>query len=397
MRISKSGIESIINRLYTMEQNGEKVIRPDRLDELTGIISGRYDNSGCTIEKIVGGEKLVVFSVSKNGIKKIFERKIGVDENSNFSGKIKGVPYVDIEWYTKDIIKQLNSIRNEFGAEIFQDRKRIVAVVSDTLCKYPEESKIIRMVFNEGVYSVFENMQKETEEKFVKVRLQKFLDNLGLETGVKNKIADILIPVFVSRKQVVAEKYDVSRERKIGLVHFIAVENSVKKEQGLFRITSVIKNGEGLFDKKGIEGYINALNETSDAYRYLVDTLEITNLKTELRKKNFCLTYANCRNDNQTANVCLATLIALCSGALDKPLLEGVILLGNMNTAGEILSDVDIVEALKICDECKGSKILLPINMALELSKVPAELLGKFSLYFYNTPEDAVIKALNIV
>lgn len=78
MRISKKGIEDIINRLYTVEQDGEKVIRRDRLDELFTIVTRKYDNAGCSVEKVLGGENLVITSVNKNGVKKIFERKIEI-------------------------------------------------------------------------------------------------------------------------------------------------------------------------------------------------------------------------------------------------------------------------------------------------------------------------------
>lgn len=44
-----------------------------------------------------------------------------------------------------------------------------------------------------------------------------------------------------------------------------------------------------------------------------------------------------------------------------------------------------------------GSRfLLLPITLAGELPKVPADLLGKVSMVFYSSLDDMLIKALNI-
>ena len=51
------------------------MIRRDRLDELFAIVTGRYDNVGCSVDKILGDEKLVITFVNKNGIKKYLTEK----------------------------------------------------------------------------------------------------------------------------------------------------------------------------------------------------------------------------------------------------------------------------------------------------------------------------------
>jgi len=38
----------------------------------------------------------------------------------------------------------------------------------------------------------------------------------------------------------------------------------------------------------------------------------------------------------------------------------------------------------------------VPITSAADLGTVPAELMGAFSIIFYNTPQEAVFKALGV-
>lgn len=111
MRISKKGIEEIIDRLYTTEQNGEKVIRRDRLDELFGIVTRRYNNAGCCVENVSDGEILVISSVSKSGIRKIFERKIEATEDRQEN--CSSVCDIDESWHKEELICLLKkSLRN---------------------------------------------------------------------------------------------------------------------------------------------------------------------------------------------------------------------------------------------------------------------------------------------
>ena len=60
------------------------------------------------------------------------------------------IGYVDESWHKKDLISLLNSIIEEFGMELFKNKKRSVGVISDKLYEFPEECKILCMLFNEG-------------------------------------------------------------------------------------------------------------------------------------------------------------------------------------------------------------------------------------------------------
>lgn len=391
MRISKKGIEDIINRLYTVEQDGEKVIRRDRLEELFTIVTKRYDNAGCFVEKILGGEKLVITSVNKNGIKKIFERKIEMVLDVSYVHASSG--YAGMNWHKKELISLLNGIIDEYGKELFKDKKRSVGVVSDKLYEYPEECKILRMLFNEGIHSIFDSDNADNE--FLKVRLVKFMDRLGMEADVKINIAEILLEVFATPKKM--EKVSViMNECEVGKIYFIAEENSTEKELRLYQIESDIKEGTGLFHKQGITTYIEAMNATTDAYRYICDECSIQGMKESLGTKDFKLSYCGVDGGQLTSQVMIGTLLALCSGAIGKAPLSGLIVLGKTNSNENQITAEELIKCFEICEKHKARFLLLPITLTLELPKVPADLLGKVSMVFYTSLDDMIIKALNI-
>lgn len=51
---------------------------------------------------------------------------------------------------------------------------------------------------------------------------------------------------------------------------------------------------------------------------------------------------------------------------------------------------------LQVCLDSGAKKVLLPIASTVDMVSVSPELMGKFNLIFYQSPEDAVFKALGV-
>lgn len=97
-----------------------------------------------------------------------------------------------------------------------------------------------------------------------------------------------------------------------------------------------------------------------------------------------------------TGSLSLATFISLCSAALNKPLISSVAILGNLSIGGSLEKIDNLANTLQVCLDSGAKKILIPIAAATDMASVPAELMSKFNLIFYSTPEDAVFKALGV-
>lgn len=97
-----------------------------------------------------------------------------------------------------------------------------------------------------------------------------------------------------------------------------------------------------------------------------------------------------------TTRLSLPSLIALCSISLGKPAVSSLAVLGEISIAGTLLKVDELADSLQVCLDSGAKKVLLPITSAADLGTVPSELIGSFNIIFYNTPEDAVFKALGV-
>ena len=112
--------------------------------------------------------------------------------------------------------------------------------------------------------------------------------------------------------------------------------------------------------------------------------------------KDYIVNYQDLQGLGMTEKLTLPTVIAICSIALGKPALSSLAVLGEISIAGSILKVDELANALQVCLDSGAKKVLLPITSAADLGTVPPELVGRFNLIFYQSPEDAVFKALGV-
>ena len=97
-----------------------------------------------------------------------------------------------------------------------------------------------------------------------------------------------------------------------------------------------------------------------------------------------------------TPQLAVAELIGLCSGALEKPVQESTVVLGNMTVGGTIEKVGELANVLQVCVDAGAKKVLIPASSVVDFQTVPADLLIKVQPIFYADPIDAVFKALGV-
>lgn len=97
-----------------------------------------------------------------------------------------------------------------------------------------------------------------------------------------------------------------------------------------------------------------------------------------------------------SSEIALASFVSLVSSSLKKQIKEGLVILGNLTIGGTISKVDDLADTLEVCFDAGARTILLPMSSATDISTVPAETFSKFNISFYNDPEDAARKALDI-
>ena len=92
----------------------------------------------------------------------------------------------------------------------------------------------------------------------------------------------------------------------------------------------------------------------------------------------------------------LASFIALCSGALGKPVQSQMVIMGDMSLGGTVVQVRNLAESLQVAFDAGAKRILLPMSSVTDIATVPGELFAKFQTSFYSDPVDAVFKALGV-
>lgn len=92
-----------------------------------------------------------------------------------------------------------------------------------------------------------------------------------------------------------------------------------------------------------------------------------------------------------TSQLAIAELVGLCSGALEKPGQESMVILSNMNVGGTI-SKIEEFTNL----DAGAKKVLIPASSVVDFQTIPSDLLIKVQHIFYSDPIDAVFKALGV-
>ena len=92
----------------------------------------------------------------------------------------------------------------------------------------------------------------------------------------------------------------------------------------------------------------------------------------------------------------LAGFIALCSGALAKPVQSQMVVMGDLSLGGTVVQVRNLAESLQVAFDAGAKRILLPMSSVTDIPSVPGELFAKFQTSFYSDPVDAVFKALGV-
>ena len=165
---------------------------------------------------------------------------------------------------------------------------------------------------------------------------------------------------------------------------------------GVFRLESQMLPGNGKFERTGLGSEGKSKEAANTAFNYLKANGNRISGSISTTTRDYIVNYQDLQGIGMTEKLALPTLIALCSIALGKPTLSSLAVLGEISIAGTMLKVDELANALQVCLDSGAKKVLLPITSAADLGLVPADLIGCFNLVFYQSPEDAVFKALGV-
>ena len=165
---------------------------------------------------------------------------------------------------------------------------------------------------------------------------------------------------------------------------------------GVYRLESQMLPGTGKFMHTGLGNSRGAKEAAVTAMNYLKANGGRISGAISTTTKDYIINYQDMQGIGMTERLTLATLLALCSIAIGKPTVSNLAVLGDVSISGTTMKVENLANTLQVCLDSGAVKILLPMTSAGDLGTVPAELLGHFNLIFYQSPQDAVYKALGV-
>ncbi|MEG2265079.1 MAG: S16 family serine protease, partial [Acinetobacter sp.] len=154
--------------------------------------------------------------------------------------------------------------------------------------------------------------------------------------------------------------------------------------------------GNGKFDRTGIGGDRDAREATNTACNYLKANGNRISGSISTALSDYIINYQDLQGIGMTDKLALPTLVALCSIALNRPIISSTVVLGEITISGTIIRVDELASTLQVCLDSGAKKILLPSLSFVDFATVPAELMSAFQLIPYQSAEDAVFKALGV-
>lgn len=178
--------------------------------------------------------------------------------------------------------------------------------------------------------------------------------------------------------------------------HLYTVAKGKGNLTGVYKLETQMIEGNGRFERTGLGNNSQSKEAMDTAFKYLKANSTKISGNISTTRKDYLVNVQDLNGIGMTDSLTLATLIAISSVALHKPVLSSLAILGDLSIGGTLIKTTELANVLQVCLDSGAKKLLLPLTAAADLGTVPPELMGAFNIIFYNTAEDAVFKALGV-
>jgi ATP-dependent Lon protease len=165
---------------------------------------------------------------------------------------------------------------------------------------------------------------------------------------------------------------------------------------GAYKIEVQVVSGSGKFEKTGLGAYREAKEAIDTAFRFFKANSKSISRSITTTNKDYLMHVVDIHGVGLTSELALAAFVALCSGGVSRPCQSQLAILGSMSIGGTINKVEELANVLQVCFDAGAKKVLLPMSSAADIGTVPPELFARFQISFYQSPEDAVFKALGV-
>lgn len=165
---------------------------------------------------------------------------------------------------------------------------------------------------------------------------------------------------------------------------------------GLVRLDLQVMAGTGKFTHTGFGSGSAISDELKEAVNYCRSNLTRISQSAHYAENEMHMKATDINGIGTLEGLELGVFISLVSGLTSRPIQPQMCILGSMSIGGTIIPTSDLAGALQIAADAGAKRILIPVGDMMQYSKVPADLISKFSLEVYSDPVDAAFKALGM-
>lgn len=206
---------------------------------------------------------------------------------------------------------------------------------------------------------------------------------------------DTLEEQFVSVPEQGGGKLIPEGTGRPGHVYFVAT--GCNHKIGVYKLELQVTPGSGKFEKSGFGSNSKAKESANVAFNYLKANAGSISGMISTKEVDYHLHINDLQGAGLPDDITLATLATLCSGAMEKPVQEQMVVLGSLTIGNTIKKVEELANTLQVCFDAGAKRILVPMASAADISTVPTELFTKFQTSFYQDAKDAVFKALGVM
>ncbi|MCF0227185.1 MAG: ATP-dependent Lon protease, partial [Methanobrevibacter sp.] len=174
------------------------------------------------------------------------------------------------------------------------------------------------------------------------------------------------------------------------------INRSPSGKFGVYKLEAKMMNGSGKFTPTGLGTKKDPKESVNNAFNYLKANAQGISGSINTKTNDFLMQVHDLNGVGMTSHLSLATFVALCSVALNKPITPSTVILGDMSLGGVINRIENLSDFMQLSLDSGATKVLIPMSSSADIASVPPEVLSKLDLIFYETPEKAVMKALGL-
>ncbi len=197
---------------------------------------------------------------------------------------------------------------------------------------------------------------------------------------------------YVTVPEMTGDKLIPEGEGKPG--HLYGAFEGNEGRIGIFKLELQMIKGSGKYEKSGLGSSSKAKESIEIAFNYFRANAKNVSTQISTKERDYHLNVQDLQGVGASEGLTLIAFVTLCSGALNLPVQESLVILGSMSIGGTVTKVNNMADTLQVCMDAGAKRVLLPMSNASDINTVPPELFSKFQINFYNTPEDAVRKAV---